>query len=65
VEPLTKKYLLDAFERAKAHQGRALAALGHPVSRPPTNPTPTSASPSTSAASSDSNSTDRDHSPRP
>jgi len=31
---MNDNYLVAFFERAKIHQGRALAALGHPVSRP-------------------------------
>ncbi|HEX3804569.1 MAG TPA: hypothetical protein VHV75_17210 [Solirubrobacteraceae bacterium] len=54
MEPVDKKYLLEAFERAKAHQGRALAALGHPVSKPP--PASMPAGTTTPAESSDSTS---------
>ena len=32
MERMDEKYLIAAFERAKAHQKRALAALGHPTS---------------------------------
>lgn len=32
MEPMDEKHLLAAFERATAHQNRALAALGHPTS---------------------------------
>ena len=32
MEPMDEKHVIAAFERAKAHQKRALAALGHPTS---------------------------------
>ena len=31
---LDQKYLVNAFERARKHQTRALGALGHPIRRP-------------------------------